>query len=292
MKKKYFTSPFLLLLLLGCQKKIPELILTSSESQKTPEPIMEAVREDDQKKPLLVIGPEDVLKIIVRQDGAPGMYLGEDGKVHGFYVDLERLVMEEMGQKYEFIAYDDIGSVLLGIKTGIYHSAIAVPDLPDYHSILNLSMTYEKLNFVTFVQQDNMDIHGNTREEIIKSLHGKRVGVQIQGHIYQTLIDIREIELLEYPTTTVALEELDKGLLDAVPDVKRTGRFYADKKGWKIKAVGDSIDSHEITTGFSKILDPSVLDRYNIALARILTDGRYESLYMSYFGELKDSDRP
>ena len=118
------------------------------------------------------------------------------------------------------------------------------------------------------------------------SLSEKRVGVQTQGHIYQVLREYRDIKLIEYPTTTLALEDLNKGLPDAVPDVERIGKYYADLKAWKIVPIGNSIISHKITTAFSQMLDSSVLDRYNQALGTLIEQGKVKALYESYFGPM------
>jgi hypothetical protein len=63
----------------------------------------------EERKPLIAVSAIDTLKILIRKDGAPGMHLGKDGQVHGFYVDLEKKVMAEMGQSYEFIQKKIIG---------------------------------------------------------------------------------------------------------------------------------------------------------------------------------------
>jgi ABC-type amino acid transport substrate-binding protein len=220
------------------------------------------------------------------------MYLGEDGEVHGFYVDLEKMVMEEMGQSYHFVPYSDVGPVIQGLKSGIYHLALAVPDLPDYRTFVNLSIPYELLHYVTFVQEGNTQISGSSRDELIKSLNGKKVGVQTQGHIYQSLRDYKEIELIEYPTTTKALEDLNRGIIDAVPDVKRIGLYYAERYNWHIVPVGDPIISHKITTGISQMIDMSFVKRYNTALGVIIADGRLDRLYSSYFGPINEISQP
>lgn len=142
------------------------------------------------------------------------------------------------------------------------------------------------------MQKGNSDISGSTREELLTSLYGKKVGVQTQGHIYQVLREIREIELIEYPTTTKALEDLNKGLLDAVPDVKRIGIHYSSLHNWDIVPVGEPIISHKLTIAFSQMLEKSLLEHYNKALKTLLTDGRFDTLYESYFGPMADDDRP
>jgi ABC-type amino acid transport substrate-binding protein len=278
------------ILLFSCTK---ENIIINEENISEPkvDEVVE-IASDEESKPLIVVSPTDVVEIVVRADGAPGMYLGDDNEVHGFYVDLEKMVMKEMGQSFHFYPYSDLGPVLHGLKTGIYHIALAVPDVPDYRALFNLSLPYEILHFVTFVRNDNNDIQGATKEEIIKTLYGRKVGVQTQGHIYQALREYKEIELVEYETTTSALEALNKGLLDAVPDVKRIGNYYRKLNNWDIKSVGDPIISQKITTSFSLALDPSLRDRYNIALKSVIDDGRLKTLWESYFGPMSREDIP
>lgn len=277
-------------LFVSCSKE--RLIISEEKPPVAASNIPAEMSGEAESKSLINISKTDTIEILVRADGAPGMYLGEDGKVHGFYVDLEKMVMNEMGQSYHFFSYSDISEVFQGIKTGIYHSALSVPDIPDYRAILNLSVPYEVLHYVTFIGDKNNEIHGLTKNEIIKSLFGKKVGVQTQGHIYQTLRDYKEIELIEYETTTKALEALSEGLLDAVPDVKRIGDYYRKKNNWQIKSIGGSIISHNITTSFSKALDPSLRDRYDIALQSAIKDGRVKSLWESYFGPMSTEDIP
>ncbi len=282
----------LILLLCACDNQEIELIFQKKQPQISTESNKESIPGVEASKPLITLTATDTVEILVRQDGAPGMYLGSDGILRGFYVDLERMVMEEMGQVYHFVPYSDVGPLLHGLKTGVYHIALAAPDLPDYRSFLNLSIPYEVLHFVTFVQKGNSFISGSTREELLTSLHGKKVGVQTQGHIYQVLREIREIELVEYPTTTKALEDLNKGLLDAVPDVKRIGIYYSSLHNWDIVPAGEPIISQEITTAFSQMLEESLIERYNKALKTLLADGRFDTLYESYFGPMADEDRP
>ena len=288
----------MVLLFQGCRKEEVTLTIVGDRTEEKSPPEAQASAEakaaadDPDTKPLIEIGGNDVLKITVRADGAPGMFEGEDGELRGFYVELEKMIMDEMGQKYEFIPYLDVSTIIQGIKSGFYHSALATPDLPDYRTFLNLSLPYEVLHYVTFVREENSDIKGKTKQEIIESLFGKTVGVQARGHIYQELREYREIDIREYPTTTRALEDLDKGLLDAVPDVERIGFYYAELNGWKIKAVGKPIIDHNICTSFSKALAPSLISRYDEALGRLIEGGELEKLYIDYFGAMDEEDKP
>lgn len=283
----------LVFVIMGCSNSSSDEVVIFETAESIEQESAVVLDNAEESKPLVHISSEDTLQIMVRADGAPGMYADDDGEVHGFYVDLERLVMEEMGQTYEFVAYTDLGPMIQKIKEGTIHSALAAFDVPDYRIIADMSIPYERLHFSIFTRKDNKDIEGaDSSEELIKSLFGKKVGVQTRGHIFQILRNYKEIELLEYPTTTQALEDLSAGIVDAVPDVKRIGYYYARRNNWDIESRGVPIISHNTCTGFSKMLAPDILERYNKALTAVLEDGRYENLYNSYFGLLDESSKP
>lgn len=270
-------------LFISCSKK-EELVVDKMDSDRASQVIEDI--EEVVSKPLIVVTKNDVVSILVRSDGYPGMYLDSDGEVKGFYVDLERMVMERMGQKFNFLPYDDVGIAAQALKTGTSHIALAVPDIPDYRAFLNLTTPYETLNYITFVQSDNTDITGENKEEVLRSLYGKRVGVQVTGQVFQNLRNIKEIELVEFPTTTKAMEALDNGFVDAVPENRETALYYIELNGWKLKTVGENILNHQNTTGYSKIYDRSVVDRHNIALESLFKDGSVDRLHKKYYGDL------
>lgn len=291
MFKKISLCLVILVIAYSCSKKDKlEIEDVSTDEVSSAEGSREQVEEEN--KPLVKLSKRDIVDIRVRADGAPGMYLGDDGEVHGFYVDLEKMVMEEMEQAYTFSPYTDVGPIVHAMKTGTSHIALAVPDVPDYQGFLNLSVPFENLNYVTFVKSDNMDISGSTKEEILKSLHGKRVGVQTQGHIFQLLRDIKEIKLVEYPTTTKAMEALNEGLIDAVPENKETGYYYAKVNNWDVKDLEGVLLSYKITTGFSRIYDLDLVERYNKALQTLLDNGSVQKLRESYYGDAAEEYKP
>lgn len=252
-------------------------LLTSCKTKPAP------INESDS---LISVSPEDTVQILVRADGAPGMFLDDDGDVHGFYVDLEKLVMEEMGQSYNFVPYDDILFAVNGMVSGSHQIALAVPDVPDYRAISNMSVPFEDLHFTVFIKKGNNTIGGDTTEEIIQSLEGKRIGVQATGHIFQILREYEGIEFVDYPTTTKALEALNNGEIDAVPDVKRIGDYYSRLNNWDIESVGEPIITLKISTGISKKYDQAFLDRYNEALKKLISNGTVKQLYDDFLNKI------
>ncbi len=286
--KKYLIMILLALIAVGCSKKTTEIEISENinKSEINDEQVKATVINEEKSKPLIKISNKDVLEIYVRADGAPGMYLDTDGEVKGFYVELEKSVMKEMNQEYRMNSYTDAGVAVQMIRDGVAHSALSVPLLADYKTFLNISIPFEVLNYVTIVQEDNNEIPINaTKDEILKLLEGKKVGVQTRGHIYQFLRDYKEIIMVEYPTTTQAEDALNNGELDAVIEVKRIMEHYSKTRNWKLKAVGEPVLFYDIGTGFSQALDPSVVDRYNVALKTLIDNGYVTKLYKQYFGE-------
>lgn len=280
--KKVVLILLLSVFILSCSKKATQLEISDTGIETKKEVL--TTSKEETTKPLIQITKDDTLQIYVRADGAPGMYLN-NGTLEGYYVDLEKAVMKEMGQEYNLNSYTDAGVTVQKIRDGGAHSALATPILPDYKTFLNLSIKFEDLNFVIFLPSDSEEIIPDNKEEAIKTLYGKKVGVQTRGHIYQVLRDYKDIEIIEYPTTTVAMDALNKGEIDAVPEVKRVGLSNIKLNNWKLKPVGSPIFSLGIGTAFSQALDPSVVNRYNTALKSLIDSGYVDNLHKQYFGE-------
>lgn len=287
---KKVTILFCLLLVFNSCKEKDDL--TVEEIEVVNEDEESGITDDVDSKPLIVVDKDDVVSILVRSDGYPGMWKGEDGEVYGFYVDLERMVMERMGQKYEFLPYDNIGVAAQGLKTGTSHVALAVPDVPDFRAFLNLTIPYETINYITFIGSDNNSISGSNKDDILESLKGKRVGVQTQGHVFQVLREFRDIILVEYPTTTEAMAALDRGEVDAVPENRETALYYSEINNWNVKDVGGFIHSFKNTSGYSTVYHPSIIDRHNTALQSLIDDGSVLELHRRYYGEVADEYAP
>lgn len=284
MLKKFYTILLILFLVFSCRKG-DELEVIEDVKQEEVQVERDSDEQEVESKPLIVLGIENTVRILVRADGAPGMWLGEDGEVYGFYVELDTLVFKEMGQSVEFVPYSDVGVAAQELKTGTSHVALAVSDLPDYRSFLNLSDPYETLNYIAFVHNDNSDIGGESSEELLGSLKGKKVGVQVTGFAYQNLRDYKELELIDYSTTTKAMEGLHNKEVDAVFDNREIGVYYIDKNNWNLKPVGKNIFNHKNTSGFSKAVDPEIVERYNKALDTLLNNGSVDKLHKKYYGE-------
>lgn len=284
---KYFVCMLVFLLFTACADEAPEIVIFSDvqpvEALDSNSDVSDTVSSTE-RKTAVIINPDDMITIMVRADGAPGMYLGDDGDVHGFYIDLTKIIMSEMKQKYRFQAYTDLGPVIHGIKAGTMQIALTAPDVPDYKALAHLTVPFETHKVVTFRRTGDTSIGGASAEEVIESFKGKKIGVQTRAHVYQALREEKEIELIEFPTSTLAMEALDRGDVDAVPDVRRVGIYYANSMNWNIEAAGAPILELNICNAVSRAIDESFLVKYNTAITKVIEDGRLKKLYEDYFG--------
>lgn len=283
---KYIFCVLVLIFFAGCSEEPPELVIFTSEQTDELSDTNSTVADSmdiSERKTAAIINPDDMITIMVRADGAPGMYLGDDGDVHGFYIDLTRIIMAEMKQNHRFQAYTDLGPVIHGIKAGTMQIALTAPDVPDYRALANLTLPFETHKVVTFRRSGDGSIGGSTAEEVIASFKGKKIGVQTRAHVYQALREEKEIELIEFPTSTLAMEALNRGEVDAVPDVKRVGIYYAKNKDWNIEPAGAPILELNICNAVSRAIDESFLIKYNNAISKVIEDGRLKTLYEEYF---------
>lgn len=282
--KLLILSIVLLLINLSCSE---EAKVTTEKIQDQTESETDTVQEEiTEEKPLLRIGTGDELLLYVRADYEPYMFLNKDNELSGFYVDIEKAIMEEMNQKYKMIPWTDIGKVIQDVKVGVVHGVLGCPQTADMEKMFQLSDVISTLEAVTFVHNDNTDIGGNTKEEVIKSLYGKKVGIQARDAIFELLSPYKDITVIEYKTGTEALEKLANKEVDAKPEVREIAMYNAKMNNWPIKPVGVPIMSSILTTtGFYQGINPEFMKRYNSALKRIKDSGLYDQIYNNWFLE-------
>lgn len=273
----------IIILLFGCKNKKTELTIKENHIVSDNFNTKENLTERNSKE-LIKISSKDSLKILFRADFAPAMYLDKNGVPRGYYTELVKHLMKSMEQEYQLIPYWDAGKIIQGYKTGDYHMAIAISHVPDYLSLGNMSIAYDTLNYVIFVQIKDKLKYIEDKKSMIEQLSGKRVGVSARGNIYQTLRHNKNIKLVEYPTTTEALNALNRGEVDVVPALKDVGNYYIEENNWSLTSLKPVIFSFKASSAFSKKLDKSIVDSYNRALSEAMESG-YMDNYKKDFVE-------
>lgn len=240
--------------------------------------------DDEALKPKVTITPDYTYVAYIREDSAPHMFFDESGDAQGFYVELERAVLKQMGHdNYRFEGFVDVGPMLHELKEGTAHSALAAPRTSDFEKIFNLSDTYMTIDFVCFVRNGYDSLEGSTRASLIESLSGKNIGVQARSQIYDLFRARKDINLIEYSTSTIALKKLAEGEVDVVPDVRQIGEYYSELNNWNISPYGPVLASIEAVTAFSRAVNKDFVERYNKALAEIKRNGTFDILYKELF---------
>jgi len=243
------------------------------------------LQEDSSGKPLITIRKQDELTIMVRSDYKPFMWMDENNQPIGWIVDVDKAILAEMGQSYRMIPYTDAGKATQDVKSGVAYALMATPFSPDYEKIFNMAKPWIYMDIMIFVHKDTTDIGGDTPDECIQSLYGKRVGVQARGFEYNLLRDHKEIQLIEYETGSVAIQKLAEKAVDAKIEILQPALYQAKTENLQIKAVGVPLMSVQGTLGFNKGIDPEIIECYNTALNTIQSNGVYDKIYKKWFSE-------
>jgi len=259
--------------------------LTAGCSRKSPAAGQNPSQEVQQiEQPQITIHKSDELTMLIRPDYEPFMWVDGTGEAVGWIIDVEKAIMEEMGQNYRMIPYDDAETATRETREGVYHSLVAVPFTPDFEKYFYMAEPWINLGVYIFVHEDTRDIGGTTREKSIRSLYGKTVGIQGKGFSYNLLKDYEEIELVEYPLGSDALRKVADRTVDAKVEILQPALYQAKNEALPVKPAGVPLIDVSGTLGFSRGVDPEIVERYNRALKTIQDNGTFDRIYNQWFG--------
>jgi len=217
-------------------------------------------------------------KLIVATDTAFVPFeFKQDGEYVGFDIDMWAAIAEEIGVEYELRPMDFSG-IIPALQTGQVDVALAGITIKDERKkVIDFSDGYYDSGFLIMVPADS-DITG------AESLNGKTLAVKTgtsaadyaEEHFTGT-------ELRKFPNVDNAYLELRTGRVDAaMHDTPNVLYYIAQAGGGDVKAVGEQLMAHEYGIGFPK--GSELVSKVNDALANMRNDGRYDAIYVKWFG--------
>ena len=278
----------LLTLPLACQSKD---VITLREQPspavvaRTPILFEAGTREAITPAPPLSIGPEDELIIVWNNIGAPGQFPDEHGNPAGFQPDVVEALMDYMGQNYRWVYEDAYDLLFLRLKAGEVHVCTPTVITPERLRVYRFSNVQDTIDFHFWVHEDTTDIGGDTPEEVIRSLYGKRLGVIHGSNVYESLRDHREIEFVFYEANLDLWPDLASKEIDAIQAVDNVAYGQRSEHGYAIKPAGALIDALPYAAAFYGGIDDGLVARYNEALDAIQKNGTYDNLKEKWFGQ-------
>lgn len=280
MKRVLLFAFILAIVLLGCQKKAEiSTVETPKETGTVVEESPVATEESAAAREKTKIGSNDELLLCWMK--FPPTYISSE---EGTAAEIANMVLKEMGQKYRWVDVAGIewDKIMQDLKSGKYHAFPGLMQTEDQAKMFNFSKPYTFDGNAIFVKKGTLpEVKGNTEEEIIKSLSGKKIGLLkvlegiIKGYIreYTPVLCENQGEII----TRLMNNEFEVGVAPfAIANEQiKTGNLPLEMRGPLVNVSPGGV-------AFSKTLDPEVVDRWNKAYISVRKKGLLEPIYAKY----------
>lgn len=207
----------------------------------------------------------------------PFNYIGEDGVVTGFDIDIANAIAKKMGVAAKPITTDWDG--IIGGLTGNRFDMI----------IGSMTITDERRTQVDFTDPYYYDgaqffaKKGSSLKSIGDLKEGK-VGVVTGTTFHDYLSKMDNIgEIVQFQSEVDIFTALDQGRLDGLVTSKVVGARAPMDFGVEIEPIGELLYAEELAIAVRKD-DPKLLEELNKALKSIIEDGTYEKISNKWFG--------
>lgn len=202
----------------------------------------------------------------------------EDNHV-GFDIEITQAIAREMGYEWELetMYFTKLIPALQEGKIDIIASAMDKTDLRAEKVDMTNPYFYST-GYILMVRSD--DSIKNWED-----LAGKRVAVQAGTVPTRFIQDIKNMECVEFDTSSQCFFALANAEVDAVIMDRPIGLYYLNQHIYpNIKMVGTPKEQEPLVMAVKKG-DREFKEKVNAALQRIKTSGEYDRIYNKWFGE-------
>jgi arginine/lysine/histidine/glutamine transport system substrate-binding and permease protein len=218
------------------------------------------------------------LKVAIDPTFAPFEFLGKDGKLQGFDVDLVNSIGKAAGfePKYVTMPFDPMIGALQARSVDAAVAGMTIT--AERAKAIDFSKPYFKSGLAIAVSEKNQQI---TKLDDLKN---KKVAVQIGTTSAKKAQTIPGAKISTFNTPDLALKELANGNVDAAIN-DRPVTLYAFKTGTLkgLKVVGELLTEEYYGIGLPK--NSPNLALVNQGLDTIIKDGTYAKIYKQWFNE-------
>ena len=223
-------------------------------------------------------------KLVVATDTAfvPFEFM-QDGEYVGFDIDMWNMIAEELELEFELRPMDFNG-IIPGLQTGQVDVALAgITIREDRAEVIDFSDGYYDSGFLIMVPVDS-------EIESFADLEGKTLAVRTGTSAADYARDnFTDTTLRQFPNIDNAYLELRTGRVDAaMHDTPNVLYYIATAGDGQVKAVGEQMMAHQYGIGFPK--GSELVAPVNQVLANMREDGRYDEIYMKWFGTTPPSN--
>lgn len=208
----------------------------------------------------------------------PYEFVDTDGIYKGFNVDVMKAISLVTGMNFEYIpmkwedVYNSINKGEAEIIQGMKES-----EQRKYTFMFTDSLLLNSQSI--FVLDENRTIFNNT------DLVGKVVALNKQDIVYNDIVRIHDVKIIQYDSIEEALQNLLEGKVDALIANTLTVNFICKEKNVidRVKIVGDSLNEQKYAMAVARG-NEQLLAKLNGGLNEIQKNGMYDSLYRKWFG--------
>ncbi|WP_255167864.1 basic amino acid ABC transporter substrate-binding protein [Natrononativus amylolyticus] len=230
---------------------------------------------------------EDAESIVVGTEaGFPPFEMIEDGEIVGFDIDLTEAVLEE-AEGYELETWQDMefGSLIPALQDGsIDVIAAAMTITEEREEEIAFSDPYFSSDQSILVAEG-----GDFQPESLDDFDGQAVGAQVgttgEGIVEEDLIEpglIDDADYSSYDSYVLAVEDLERGIVDAVLIDEPVGETFADEREVEVAFVEET--DEEFGLGVRQE-DDDLREAINEGLETIEEDSTYDDLISEWFGQ-------
>lgn len=222
----------------------------------------------------------DTLRIGTEGAYPPFNFIGPDGELKGFDIDIANALCEEMNRDCEFVTQDWDG-IIPGLLANKYDAIIASMSItPERDEAVDFTKRYYS-NKLRFVAPKDSDI-----EPTEASLEGKTVGAQRATISAQWLEENMDdvVDINQYDTQENAYLDLASGRIDAVlADMLVTYEWLESDAGSDYEFKGEAVYEGDRIAIAVREGNDELRREFNEAIDAIREDGTYERLNAKYF---------
>ncbi|WP_163868114.1 ABC transporter permease subunit [Myxococcus eversor] len=202
----------------------------------------------------------------------------KDGELVGFDIELGALVAEELGAKVSWTntSFDGVFPALMAGKFDLVISAVTLT--PERQQRLGFSTPYYTAGQLVVAREADTAVTG------LESLRGKTAGIQLNTSASLVLEKFPDIEVRQYPSIDLALQDLRNGNLAGVVGDGPTLRYFLTHGFQGLRAAGGLLTEEHYGIAMRPD-DPALREAVNAALQRLRDSGKFAALEERYFGE-------
>ncbi|WP_253288000.1 substrate-binding periplasmic protein [Anaerostipes sp. MSJ-23] len=216
-----------------------------------------------------------VLKVGVSKEMAPFSYYDEkQKKIVGFDIDILEKISQYLGFQYELepLSMQQTEKKLKEKKIDLAIGGISITDKRQKE--FSFTDSYYENSLSVVVQKDS----GITdRKEIVKKTIGVEKGMSSAQYVEDYMKDTNKIKY--YTSVKKIFEDLEKGKIDATLYDTTGVQYYLDHyPQTKLQALSEQLNSEESNYGIMFSKGYEGVDKFNVALQVLQTNGDYQKI--------------